>query len=560
MKLKLKIIFLGIIFLSLPLFTYAAETFNIDPSYDWKGREEIQASLHQIGKKAYFYVEDIYYQQLNFSEKSLFEDSLKNLSSEFDGRIYPILTTKFGSEWKPGIDKDEKITILIHPMQKEAGGYFNNADQYPRAQVPTSNEREMVYLNANFITDPLAKSLLSHEFTHLITFNQKNRKYGVEEDIWLNEGRAEYAPTLIGYNTPYSESILKKRVDAFLANPSDSLTEWKNQKTDYGVLNLFIQYLVDYYGVKILVDSLHSEKTGIESINYVLKKNNFEEDFSQIFTNWTITVLVNNCSLAPKYCYLNENLKNFRIAPQTNFLPFAVKATLTRRDSTKDWSGNWYKIIGGKGELEIEFSSEAKINFKIPYLLGNFNGDSSINFLVLDSEGKGEIYIPNFGKNYTSLTLIPSVQGKISDFTSEERTFEFSWTASIAEETEAEIIERLLEQIAFLKTEITKIQAQIDAILARKAGQISCQEFEENLFYGLRNDNRVRCLQEFLKSQGSEIYPESLVTGNFLSLTQQAVIRFQEKYASEILAPLGLEKGTGYVGPATRAKINQLLK
>jgi len=73
------------------------------------------------------------------------------------------------------------------------------------------------------------------------------------------------------------------------------------------------------------------------------------------------------------------------------------------------------------------------------------------------------------------------------------------------------------------------------------------------------NSPEVRCLQEFLKNQGPEIYPEGLLTGNFLIATQSAVIRFQEKYASEILKPLGLEKGTGYVGALTRAKINQLL-
>jgi len=37
------------------------------------------------------------------------------------------------------------------------------------------------------------------------------------------------------------------------------------------------------------------------------------------------------------------------------------------------------------------------------------------------------------------------------------------------------------------------------------------------------------------------------------------VIRFQEKYATEILVPLGLEKGTGYFGPMTRAVANQKL-
>ena len=62
-----------------------------------------------------------------------------------------------------------------------------------------------------------------------------------------------------------------------------------------------------------------------------------------------------------------------------------------------------------------------------------------------------------------------------------------------------------------------------------------------------------------MKAQGQDVYPEGLVTGNFLSLTKAAVIRFQEKYASEILVPLGLNNGTGYVGAKTRVKINQIL-
>lgn len=83
-------------------------------------------------------------------------------------------------------------------------------------------------------------------------------------------------------------------------------------------------------------------------------------------------------------------------------------------------------------------------------------------------------------------------------------------------------------------------------------------KFNVNLRPGQRGDD-VRYLQIFLKAQGPEIYPEGIVSGWFGPLTKKAVIRFQEKYAEDILAPWGLTKGTGFVGETTRAKINELL-
>jgi len=563
MKIKLKIVFI-LIFLLVPLFA-SADTlgqkvdFSIDSSYDLSNREQISAVLIGISHELYFYLDENWWQNQNFYQQNDIKNSINFLASEFENQIYPTLTYTFGSEWKPGIDGDNRATVLIHPMIKEAGGYFNSGDEYLKIQNPKSNQREMVYLNASHIDSPLAKSFLAHEFTHLITFNQKEKIQGVTEEIWLNEARAEYSPTLLGYDDEFEGSNLQNRVKIFLGKPHDSLTEWKNEKTDYGVLNLFTQYLVDHYGVKILVDSLQSSKIGIPSLNYALTKNGFKDDFSQIFTNWTITVLVNNCSLNEKYCYKNENLKNLRISAQTIFLPLIGESTLSIVNTTKHWTASWHKIIGGKKTLKLEFQGDSKVQFRVPYLVEDLEGKITIDFLKLDSQQKGIVYIPDFTIKNNSLTIIPSIQSKFSGFDGLEPPLQFSFIASIVErspEEEAELIKKLLAQIEFLEKEIARLQAQINAILAKKIGTCT---FSSNLYYGMMNNSEVRCLQEFLKSQGPEIYPESLVTGYFGPLTKAAVIKFQEKYKDEILTPLGLEKGTGYVGQMTRAKINELL-
>lgn len=77
---------------------------------------------------------------------------------------------------------------------------------------------------------------------------------------------------------------------------------------------------------------------------------------------------------------------------------------------------------------------------------------------------------------------------------------------------------------------------------------VSAQTFENNLYFGLRNNLDVEKLQEFLTDQGVYSGP---VTGNFFSLTLAAVKTFQ---AQNDIAP-----AAGFFGPLTRTKVNEVL-
>lgn len=522
--------------------------FNVDANFEASEKSEVSAVLVKTTPNLYIYIEKNWWNSQILAKQNEILSNLDNLSFEFSNKIYPTLTSVFGPEWKLGVDGDSKITILFHSMKNNSGGYFRSSDEYIKLQVPDSNEREMIYLPIAQIDSAKLKVFLAHEFVHLITFNQKDRIQGVQEEVWLNEARAEFASNILGYDDSYEGSNLQKRVKDFLERPSDSLTEWHESKFDYAVVNLFTYYLVDHYGINILTDSLKSKLTGIHSINDILLKNGYEEDFNQIFTNWTIAAAINDCSYDLKYCYLNKNLNNLRINPTINFLPLSGNSSLSVTNVTKNWAGNWQKIIGGNGDLELEFSSLAGLKFQVPYVIFDKDDNYSIKFLQLNKDERGKISIKDFGSKYNSLVIIPSLQTKISGFDGLEFTYPYTFKVSITgavSESDQALIQKLLDQIDSLKKQIAEI------LMARGTVQSNnCLEISNNLYLGLANNNEVRCLQQFLKNQGREIYPEALVTGNFGSLTKSAVINFQKKY---IISP------TGLVGILTRAKINQML-
>jgi len=123
--------------------------------------------------------------------------------------------------------------------------------------------------------------------------------------------------------------------------------------------------------------------------------------------------------------------------------------------------------------------------------------------------------------------------------------FEFAYTTEAQEIS----VESLLVQIQELQKQVLELQKQISQL------QTATFFFSQNLSVGVRDD-AVGNLQRALTDEGIYSGP---ITGYFGSLTKAAVIKFQEKYADEILKPLGLARGTGFFGPRSREKLNAIL-
>jgi len=412
--------------------------FNVDSTYDLASRSQLSATLRYVGDQAIFYLDDAWWKVLSPVDLANNKEAISSLLLEFDRTIYPRLTQVYGSEWKPGIDNEPRLKILISPMKKITGGYFNSADEYLRTQLPQSNESEIIYLNSTYLTTSSMKVFLAHEFAHMINFYQKDKLRNVSEDIWLNEARAEYAATLCGYDRIYSGSNLERRVADFLRAPTDSLTEWINQPADYGAANLFMQYFVARYGEAVLTRSIQSDGVGIVSLDAALTALGFVDHFEDIFVNWVVANYINDCQFGAgqKFCYLNPWLDANRLHVNPlakNFLTVKEGTEFSFADAIKDWSGHWYEILPlGEGwNLKLNFQGLTAGNFQVPMIIFYKNSNKEFRFLKLNGGQTGQDLILNFGNGVAKVALMVVSRMKQSGFSANDASQTFSYTASI---------------------------------------------------------------------------------------------------------------------------------
>ncbi|MCK4799949.1 hypothetical protein KAS31_03130 [Candidatus Parcubacteria bacterium] len=422
-----------------------SKMFLVDSSYDFSGRSEVMTTLKEVGTNAYFYIEDDYYNNLSRSSRLELNSYLDSLVLDFDKTVYPKTREAFGYEWNPGIDNDNRITILFTKTKENIGGYFNPSDEYKKSEVANgkSNEREMIYLNIAFVGDNRINSFLAHEFQHMITWYHKTKLRNITDDIWLNEARSEYASTAIGYDDEYLGSNLKARIKNFEVNPVDSLTEWRNKISDYSSVNLFSQYLADRFGKEIFRRMIDNNRVGIQSIDKALSDLYYKNDTAQsVFRDWAITNYVNGTALNSKYSYQNKSIsyQNFHIQPRNTY-ELNSNTTLDIDGLIKDWSNEYYKFniveknCTNENRIKINFNGQDSGQFSVSYVISYQDEIKKVSEVVLDNSQDSDFYISCLGENISSITIIPISHKKITGFGNDIGEYHFSISVKIAEKS-----------------------------------------------------------------------------------------------------------------------------
>jgi hypothetical protein len=256
----------------------------------WMGDEEEQrywqteAELVIKADHAYFYVTE---------NASVQEERLHEAAELFDSQIYPTNRRFFGSEWNPGIDNDPRITILVtDEMPPGTAGYFSTGDEYPTVMKPRSNQREMINVTADYLQDlDLFGLLLSHEFQHMIHWNQDQSEAG-----WIGEGLSLIAEEVNGY-----KNVLG--IWQFFEDPDIQLTNWAEESDDryrnYAASKLFLSYLSEHTGgYEILADLAADDAYGIDGIDRLLTAGNYGISFVDLFADWVVANLLDDPDLA----------------------------------------------------------------------------------------------------------------------------------------------------------------------------------------------------------------------------------------------------------------------
>ncbi len=339
---------------------------------------EVSATCIAKSEHLYVYIEN--------SVRDLFTDAeAAAVAREFDNRIYPEVRKWMGTEWKPGLDRDNRITLLMHDVGmnnsgQDYGGYFSPTDQLPT--LPNSNRREMLYMDVFQFRERSRHtfhSSLAHEFAHLINWFQNG---GTTDQRWLEEGTASFVEWAV-YGTVHNIFV-----DGYLANPSVSLAYANTWDTYYGGAFMLMLYLYEQYGgPEFIRDIVETDALGEQAIDAALVSSKKSERFPEVFLNWGLANWVNTQTQNKQLGYAAlRNRKVSAVAPRVRGYP-------SERNNIpiNQWGAYYITFENLPETLDLSVIGSGSGNLYATTLYQLSNGHPIVTPILFDTKNRGHL-------------------------------------------------------------------------------------------------------------------------------------------------------------------------
>ena len=365
---------------------------------------EVTATCIAKSAHLYVYIEDSVRGMLTEAEATA-------IAQEFDTRIYPNVRHWMGTEWKPGLDRDNRITLLMHDVGMnesglEYGGYFAPADQLPTA--PNSNRREMLYMDIFQFRDRPRHtfySSLAHEFAHLVNWFQNG---GTTDQRWLEEGTASFVEWAV-YGTVHTLFV-----DNYLTDPSVSLTYSNTWDVYYGGAFMLMLYLYEQYGGPELIRGIVGTDTlGEQAIDAALAGSNRSERFPDVFLDWGLANWQNTQAQNRKLGY--NALRNRKVTaslPRVFNYPNAANSV-----PIDQWGAYYVHFENLPQTLDISITGTGSGNLYATTLYLPSNGRPAVTPVPFDTRNRGHIRREGLRRNDEIILMVTADTPQMFNYT-----------------------------------------------------------------------------------------------------------------------------------------------
>ena len=400
-----------------------------------KQQYTINATLRESGTHCDIYVEDAEWQEnINPITVQLIQIAFDEATPADPRRgIYDILTDNFGQP--PDVDANQKVILLLLNIRDVGDrhttvGYFMPLDQergllhHPTLGPLHSNEADILYLNTNYRSpnfDAL-QPVIAHELQHLIHW-----KHSPREEIWVDEGCADYATFLCGYN-------LNQHLTAFQNAPHISLTDWSQMSqthllAHYGAAFLFMLYLNDHYGGRQTIAAIVKNRLdGIVGVTHSLTARGKPGKFSDIFADWKVANYLSTWrTLGTLKKQLMYNTPVPTIKPLFSHRAYPVAGKNKTLANFAAHAIEYKVATAGQAGLTFSFATRrnANVDIKVAYLKST--GDILVEALPIKTlDGIASLDIPKFGTSVQRMMIMPSLQIENQSFSQQSITYNYN--------------------------------------------------------------------------------------------------------------------------------------